>query len=575
MEKAVKAAVPAMKAMKAMKKPMKTVQASEESEGSEESSESSVGSIEAPPMKVMKAMKKAPAVMKAPMKKIVVVRMRPPMKAGAARPAGTLVMKAAGQPGAMKSAAALPRGFEWGDWYEAPADRKKYGDAVGAFCSGDVIEFIMRDTRDRERGSVLGEVVGQTIDGETGLPFIHITPWAAEDALVVSWMEVNLASSNLLHLVKNKVKTELFHERGNHVQFVYKWRLRSRGTITAPWANSLRSPGGPLHVGVPRAREPASAPTDAVAPLAQLGMGDGYAPDFEVADPAMRAVDDLRRGLLDESPADVEPSMRPAGTPLPGGPVVPVAVPGMPSGGVPTELPRAPLPRRVHPLHCLPGANLWPGHLLPTRTTSSHAVWHQPCGCVRSFLHALGRSMPSALRSAWSRRTRPTRISRCPRSTPRSWCRSSTASIRRGASAGNHEIETVAGASRAPARTIRRRSRAARMCLFVGPRPLGRRVHVRGATPSRTPITCSSTRRTRSRPSCLGRRARPWSPRRSSTSKRHRCSLLVLGPVGASRADTGHRCGDGTGDSGVLRVPRLRTGRHHDPGGSPLLFADR
>ncbi len=279
-------------------------------------------------MKAMRAAAAPAAPAKSAMKKVVVVRLRPPMRAMAAE---RTKVPAAPKPSALRK----------GAWYDALTGADKHQSAMAAIVSGTFMEFEVMDESGGRRGEIIAEVIGQKISSDKGLPVILITPIAAVEDPVRTWMASDLVAPNGLYVCKGPARVTGVGVEGYYIHKVERFRIRSLSGITEPWAAAVhaRAAGRAPPAG---RRAPGPPPGDGVFPPAPGGPADG----------PMRAVADLEREIMGGAAAAADghhaagPELAPPGPlrePAAGQP------PGSPQAVAPGT-PRAPPPAWAEPL---------------------------------------------------------------------------------------------------------------------------------------------------------------------------------------------------------------------------------
>ncbi len=188
-------------------------------------------------------------------------------------------------------------------------------------------------TRDRAgavRGNLIGEIIGQGLDGENGPPLIYLAPLAANSGTVFRWAVLNLSAPNALYLSNRPSASVPAFSDDYFVQVVERWRLVNLEELDLDWAEHLKegaelplaaADGAPApgtddgeslfapsseheeELERPATERPAPGPADA------RRLAAPRAPAPSPAEPAMDAVADLRDELL--SGPSVGPPWRP------------------------------------------------------------------------------------------------------------------------------------------------------------------------------------------------------------------------------------------------------------------------
>ena len=68
-----------------------------------------------------------------------------------------------------------------GAWYDAHSRGKGYPQLLEGLKSGRLLEFEVKDVMKTWRGNLLGEIIGQTLDPDSGNPIIHLAVLAGSN----------------------------------------------------------------------------------------------------------------------------------------------------------------------------------------------------------------------------------------------------------------------------------------------------------------------------------------------------------------------------------------------------------
>ena len=142
-----------------------------------------------------------------------------------------------------------------GAWYDAYSRGKRYPQLLEGLKSGRLLEFEANDVAKSWRGNLLGEIIGQTLDPDTGYPIIHVAILAGSNREVFAWGVPNLGAPNGIHICRRPAdQLEEISSDDAYVLMVERCRIVKKGSLPEDRMEPAAADGGDM----PRASSSAS-----------------------------------------------------------------------------------------------------------------------------------------------------------------------------------------------------------------------------------------------------------------------------------------------------------------------------